>query len=79
MRFLGLNNSLKSLKTRKMSVFMPELYPEDQERVNKFLSQGVNSVERKPLRLKLLLAIIVASLGVISVMSYIVGRYFDFV
>jgi hypothetical protein len=58
---------------------MPELFPEDQESVNKFLSEGVNSVERKPLRLLSLLSVIVFSLGLISVASYFVGAYFKFV
>lgn len=45
------------------------LYPEDQAKVDKFLSEGVNSVERKPfkpLRLLIILLIIVTSLTVLS-------------
>lgn len=45
------------------------LYPEDQEKVDKFLSEGVNSVERKPfrpLRLLVILLIIVTSLSFLS-------------
>lgn len=58
---------------------MPELYPEDQARVDKFLKQGVNSVDRHPIRFKTLLMVIVVALGLISVASYFVGAYFDFV
>lgn len=45
------------------------LYPEDQEKVDKFLREGVNSVERKPfkpLRLLFILLVIVTSLSVLS-------------
>ncbi len=47
-----------------------KLYPEDQAKVDEFLTKGVNSVERKPfkpLRLLLILAIIVTGLSVFSV------------
>lgn len=56
---------------------MPDLYPEDQERVDKFLKRGVNSVERKPMRFFTLLIILLVILGFISVLSYFVGAYFD--
>jgi hypothetical protein len=49
----------------------PRLSPEDQARVDKFLSTGVNSVPRKPFRpfrLALILLAIVSSLSVFSVM-----------
>lgn len=37
-----------------------QLYPEDQAKVDKILSEGVNSVERRPFRpLRLLIALIV--------------------
>lgn len=45
------------------------LYPEDQAKVDKFLFEGVNSVERKPfkpLRLLAILLIIVTSLSALS-------------
>ena len=45
------------------------LYPEDQEKVDGFLSRGVNSVERKPFRpgrLLILLIVVVASLSLFS-------------
>ena len=49
----------------------PRLSPEDQARVDKFLSTGVNSVPRKPFRpfrLALILLAVVSSLSVFSVM-----------
>ena len=46
-----------------------KLYPEDQEKVDGFLSRGVNSVERKPFRpgrLLIVLIVVVASLSIFS-------------
>ena len=46
------------------------LYPEDQAKVDEFISTGINSVERKafkPLRLLFFLLIIVTGLSVFSV------------
>ena len=48
-----------------------KLYPEDQARVDKFTSTGVNSVERKPFkpfRLLLILLGIVSSFTVLSLL-----------
>jgi hypothetical protein len=47
----------------------PRLYPEDQAKVDEFLKQGVNSVERKPfkpLRLLLMLVVVVTSFSFLS-------------
>ncbi len=49
----------------------PRLSPEDQARVDKFLSTGVNSVQRKPFhpfRLALILLAIVSGISVFSLM-----------
>ena len=57
----------------------PRLSPEDQAKVDRFVSTGVNSVERKPfkpLRLLLFLVIMVTSLSVISLLlARTVGVY----
>lgn len=45
------------------------LSPEDQARVDQFISQGVNSVERKPFRVWLLLGaifVVLTGLGLLS-------------
>ncbi len=45
------------------------LYPEDQAKVDAFVSRGVNSVERKPfrpLRLVIMLIVVVAGLNLFS-------------
>ncbi len=49
----------------------PRLSPEDQARVDKFTSSGINSVERKPfrpIRLMLFLVLVVSSLSLVSIL-----------
>jgi hypothetical protein len=52
----------------------PRLSSEDQARVDKFLSQGVNSVERKPFRPFRLLLVLVALVSCLSVLSLYLAR-----
>lgn len=51
----------------------PRLYPEDQQKVDRFVRRGVNSVERKPFRGWLLLAVIVGVLSLLSGLSYLIA------
>lgn len=55
------------------------LYPEDQAKVDEFISKGVNSVERKPfkpLRLLVILLVIVTGLSLFSVLvARVAGIY----
>jgi hypothetical protein len=54
----------------------PKLSPEDQAKVDEFVSTGVNSVERKPFRpLRLLLILIVIVTG-LSILSQFLARYY---
>ena len=52
---------------------MPELYPEDQQKVDKFLSANVNDVERAPFRPLLLLGVIVFVLALLTLVSFFVA------
>lgn len=52
---------------------MPELYPEDQAKVDQYLKSNVNDVERKPFRPMLLLAIIFLVLGGLTLASYLIA------
>lgn len=56
---------------------MPELYPEDQAKVDAYLKSSVNNVERKPFRplfLLFLLLIILAGLsGIAFLVAYMHG------
>lgn len=49
---------------------MPELYPEDQQRVNAYLNSNVNDVPRGPFRIWRLLLVIAAVLGALTLVSY---------
>ncbi|MCV6621385.1 MAG: DUF3094 domain-containing protein [Cellvibrionaceae bacterium] len=48
----------------------PKLSPEDQAKVDKFVSSGVNSVEREPFKPLRLLAMVILVLTVLSGISY---------
>ena len=51
------------------------LYPEDQEKVDEFVSRGINSVERKPFRpLRLIIMLIVVVVG-LSIFSQFLARW----
>ena len=55
--------------------YQNRLYPEDQARVDEFLSRGVNSVERKPFRPgRLLIMLIVVVMG-LSILSQFLARW----
>ncbi|MFT7288249.1 MAG: hypothetical protein ACI87W_002365 [Halieaceae bacterium] len=47
----------------------PKLNPEDQQRVDAFLSRGVNSVPRKPFKPLILLAILIVIVGTLGMFS----------
>ena len=51
------------------------LYPEDQARVDEFISHGVNSVERKPFRPGRLLIILFVIVFTLSVFSQFLARW----
>ncbi len=51
------------------------LYPEDQEKVDQFLSRGVNSVERKPFKPLRLLAILLVIVTGLSVLSLVLASW----
>ncbi|WP_188150126.1 DUF3094 family protein [Teredinibacter waterburyi] len=52
---------------------MPELFPDDQKKVDDYLKSNVNSYERPAFRPWLLLAVIGGVLLTISVISYVVA------
>ncbi len=49
---------------------MPELYPEDQERVNKVISEGMYKPDHKPFKPWTLLLVIIVVLGLITLVSF---------
>lgn len=52
---------------------MPELYPEDQKKVDEFISSNVNSVERTQFKPLTLLLVIFVVLAVLTVGSYLIA------
>ncbi|MFT5578859.1 MAG: hypothetical protein ACI9WS_001614 [Paraglaciecola psychrophila] len=50
------------------------LYPEDQAKVDAFLSTGVNSVERKPFRPLRLLGVLLLAVTGLSILSLLLPR-----
>lgn len=55
--------------------YQNSLYPEDQAKVDDFVSRGINSVERKPFRpMRLLLLLIVVVTG-LSILSQFLARW----
>lgn len=50
------------------------LSPEDQKRVDEFLSKGINSVERKPFKPLKLMAILLCVVTAMSVFSLLLAR-----
>lgn len=53
----------------------PQLSPEDQQRVDRFVSNGVNAVPRKPFRPWLLLGAIWLIMMILSGLSYLIAWY----
>ena len=51
----------------------PRLYPEDQARVDRVTRTGVNSVERKPFKVKTLLGVIMLAMVLLSLISYVIA------
>ncbi|WP_045855585.1 DUF3094 family protein [Teredinibacter purpureus] len=52
---------------------MPELYPDDQKKVDAYLASNVNAVERKEFKPLRLLGIIFVCLGAITLVSYLIA------
>jgi hypothetical protein len=55
--------------------FQNRLYPEDQAKVDTFVSTGVNSVERKPFRPGRLLLVLVVIIFGLSAFSQLLARW----
>lgn len=51
-----------------------KLFPEDQKKVDQFLREGYNDVERKPFRPGLLFIMLFAVLLVFSTISFLIAR-----
>jgi hypothetical protein len=63
-----------ALNTIGIEINMPELYPEDQKRVNDYLASMPSSEARKPFKLWRLLGVIFLVLGGLTVLAYGIAR-----
>ena len=54
---------------------MPRLSPEDQARVDRYLSSNINQVERKPFRPWVLLGIVFIVLGLLTLVAYLFAKF----
>ena len=52
-----------------------KLSPEDQQRVDQFVSTGINAVERKPFRPIRLMLILIAIVSSLSLLSIFITRW----
>ncbi len=64
-----LNGTTAMSEDKSDRSYQNSLYPEDQKKVDEFVSRGINSVERKPfkpLRLLIMLSVVVMGLSIFS-------------
>jgi len=55
--------------------YQNRLKPEDQQRVDEFISRGINSVERKPFRPGLMMLMLIGVVTVLSIFSQFLANW----
>ena len=65
--------SEQSVQQNQADDHHPRLYPEDQAKVDAFISTGVNAVERKPFKPLRLIALLVVSVTAFSLLSQVIA------
>jgi Protein of unknown function (DUF3094) len=55
--------------------YQNSLYPEDQKKVDEFVTRGINSVDRKPFKPMRLMLLLIAVVTVLSVLSQFLARW----
>jgi hypothetical protein len=63
------------MSDEKDKSYQNRLHPEDQARVDEFITRGVNSVERKPFRPLRLLLLLIAVVMALSIFSQYLARW----
>lgn len=58
---------------------MPELFPEDQARVDRVLSRGIYKRDRRPFRPWLLMLSLSGVLLLLTVISWLISAYYGYV
>ena len=65
----------QSQENQTDSKYKTRLYPEDQAKVDEFVSRGINSVERKPFRPGRLLVMLIVVVFGLSIFSQFLARW----
>ncbi|KAA1190656.1 DUF3094 family protein [Pseudohalioglobus sediminis] len=55
--------------------YQNSLRPEDQQKVDEFLTRGVNSVERKPFRPMRMVILLILTVTLLSIFSQFIARW----
>lgn len=54
---------------------MPKLSPEDQEKVDRYLSTSIHQVDRKPFRPWLLMTVIMLIMGLLTLIAWVIAKF----
>lgn len=57
------------------SSYQNRLYPEDQAKVDAFVNEGINAVQRKPFRPGRLILMLIVTVTVLSFLSQFIARW----
>lgn len=55
--------------------YQNRLYPEDQKKVDEFITRGVNSVERKPFKPIRMILLLIGVVTILSIFSQLLARW----
>ena len=65
----------ESIPDKRDRSYKNSLYPDDQQKVDEFVSRGINAVERKPFRPMRLLIVLIVVVTALSVLSQFLVRW----
>ena len=75
--FNAVKDMTEELSNKTDRSYNNSLYPQDQKKVDDFVSRGVNSVERKPFRPLRLLILLVVVVTTLQILSQLIVRWAD--
>jgi hypothetical protein len=75
--FNAVKDMTEELSKKTDRSYNNSLYPQDQKKVDDFVSRGVNSVERKPFRPLRLLILLVVVVTTLQILSQLIVRWAD--
>ena len=65
----------EKLPDQKDRSYSNSLYPDDQKKVDEFVSRGINAVQRKPFRPLRLMLMLIVVVTVLSILSQFLARW----